>query len=92
MLGIFVKLRLRSFGLNQYYDFTKLYSSITIGSRRVVYSLSIQTWGGGDFGLVQHEACAEIKDLKCRDIKLFDGNCASLELGKDFKPIEVPDN
>ena len=30
-----MKLRLRSFGLNQYCDFTKLYSSIAIGSRRV---------------------------------------------------------
>lgn len=60
-------------------------------AERMLHSLSISTWGSGEFNLVKHEVCAEIKDLKCRDIKLFEGHCVSLGLGKEFKPIEVPD-
>ena len=52
-----------------------------------VYSLSIKTWGIGDFNLVKHGACAEIKDDKCRDIKSFEGHCTSLGVGKEFKPM-----
>ena len=57
-----------------------------------VYSLSIKTWGIGDFNLVKHGACAEIRDFKCRDIKLLEGSCVSLGVGKEFEPVEAPDN
>ena len=61
-------------------------------AERVFYSLTIQTWGNGAFHLVKHEACAELRDFKCRDVKLFEGSCASLGVGKEFEPVEASDN
>ena len=61
-------------------------------AERVFYSLTIQTWGNGGFHLVKHEACAELRDFKCRDVKLFEGSCASLGVGREFEPVEASDN
>ena len=58
----------------------------------VFYSLTMKTWGNGHFYLVRHEACAEIRDFKCRDIELLEGGCVSLGVGKEFEPVEALDN
>lgn len=54
-------------------------------SNSALYSLSIETWDSGDFSLVKHDSCTQLEGGKCKNFKVYEGNCASAGVGKQFE-------
>ena len=54
-------------------------------SNSALYSLSIKPWDSGEFSLVKHDSCTRLEGGKCKDFILYEGNCASVGVGKQFE-------